>query len=40
MHVSVCLEVVLILMQDRCTVCAKCTIGSEIDFDTPDGTPR
>jgi hypothetical protein len=28
--VSVCLEIVLILTQDRCTVCAKRTIGSEI----------
>ena len=25
---------------DRCTVCAKCTIGSEIVLDAPDGTPR
>ena len=25
---------------DRCTVCAKRTIGSEIVLDTPDGTPR
>ena len=25
---------------DRCTVCAKPTIGSEIVLDTPDGTPR
>ena len=25
---------------DRCTVCAKHTIGSEIVFDAPDGTPR
>jgi hypothetical protein len=33
------LEIVLILMQDRCTVCAKRTIGSEIVLDTPDGTP-
>ena len=24
---------------DRCTVCAKCTIGSEIIMDAPDGTP-
>jgi hypothetical protein len=31
---------VLILMQDRYTVCAKCTIGSEIILDTPDGTPN
>jgi hypothetical protein len=28
--VSVHLEIVLILTQDRCTVCAECTIGSEI----------
>jgi hypothetical protein len=25
--------------QDRCTVCAKCTIGSEIILDAPNGTP-
>ena len=24
----------------RCTVCAKCTIGSKIILDAPDGTPR
>ena len=24
----------------RCMVCAKHTIGSEIIFDAPDGTPR
>ena len=24
---------------DRCTVCAECTIGSEIILDAPDGTP-
>ena len=24
---------------DRCTVCAKRTIGSEIVLDAPDGTP-
>ena len=24
---------------DRCTVCAKHTIGSEIVLDAPDGTP-
>jgi hypothetical protein len=34
------LEIVLASMQDRCTVCAKRTIGSEIILDTPDGTPR
>ena len=38
--ISVCLEIVLVLVQDRCTVCAKRTIGSEIILATPDGTPR
>ena len=33
-------KIVLILMQDRCTVCVKRTIGSEILLDAPDGTPR
>jgi hypothetical protein len=33
--VTVRLEIVLNLMQDRCTVCAKHTIGSEIILDTP-----
>jgi hypothetical protein len=37
---SVRLDIVLILMQDRCTVCAKCSIGSEIILDAPDGTPK
>ena len=27
------------LVQDRCTVCAERTIGSEIVLDAPDGTP-
>jgi hypothetical protein len=27
------------LVQDRCTVCAKHTIGIEIVLDTPDVTP-
>jgi hypothetical protein len=40
MLVSVYLEVVLTLMQDRCTVYPERTIGSEIIFDTIDGTPR
>jgi len=31
---------VLVLVQDRCTVCAERTIGSEIILDAPDGTPR
>ena len=38
--VSVCLDIVLILTQDRCTVCAERTIGSEIILDAPDGNPR
>jgi hypothetical protein len=38
--VSVRLEIVLILKQDRCTVCAKHNIGLEIILDAPDGTPR
>ena len=27
---SVRLEMVLVLVQDKCTVCAKCTVGSDI----------
>jgi len=38
--VSVLSEIVLILMEDRCIVCVERTIGSEIIFDAPDGTPR
>ena len=34
------LEILLILMQDRCMVCAEYSIGSEIILDAPDGTPR
>ena len=34
---SVCLEIVLILIQDRCTVCLEHTICSQINLDTPDG---
>ena len=37
---SVRLEMVLVLVQDRCTVYAKRTIGSDIVLDPPDGTPR
>jgi len=37
---SVHLEMLLVLVQDRCTVCAKRTIGSDIVLDAPDGTPR
>jgi hypothetical protein len=35
----VCLETVLVSVQDCCTVCAKRTIGIEIVWDTPDSTP-
>jgi len=34
------LEIVLILMQDRCTVCKEHTICSEINLDAPDRTRR
>jgi hypothetical protein len=34
------LEMVFVSVQDRCMVCAKCTIGAEIILDAPDGTPR
>ena len=42
-HVESCfgrLETVLVSAQDRCTVCAKRTICSEIVLDAPNGTPR
>jgi hypothetical protein len=35
--VLVCLEMMSILVQDRCTVCAKRTIGLGIVLDTPNG---
>jgi hypothetical protein len=38
--VSVYLETALLSVQDRCTVCAKCTIGSDIILDATDGTLR
>jgi hypothetical protein len=38
--VSLYLELVLVLMQDRCTVCVEHTIGLEIVFGTLDGTSR
>ena len=34
---SVHLETVLVLVEDRCTVCAKRPIGSEIILDAPNG---
>jgi hypothetical protein len=33
-------EIVLVLVQARCMVCAKCTIGMEIILDAPEGTRR
>jgi hypothetical protein len=36
---SVCLEIVLFLMHDWCTVCVKRTVHSEIVLEAPDGTP-
>jgi hypothetical protein len=42
-HVESCfgpLEIVLVSVQDSCTVCAKHTMGSEIVLDGSDGTPR
>jgi hypothetical protein len=40
MLVLVYLDIVLTLTQDRSTVCAERTVGSEIILDAPDGTPR
>ena len=31
---------VLVSVQDRCIVCAKRTVGSEIILDATEGTPR
>jgi hypothetical protein len=33
-------DTVLVSVQDRCMVCAKHTIGSEIILNALDGTPR
>ena len=38
--VSVRLEVVLVLVQDRCTICAERNLGLEIVLDAPEGTLR
>ena len=32
---SICLEIVLIMMQDRCMVCMERTICSEFNLDAP-----
>ena len=37
--VSIRLVIVFVLVQDRCTICAKRTIGLEIILDAPEGTP-
>ena len=37
---SLRLETVLVSVQDRCTICAKCAIVLEIILDAPDGNPR
>jgi hypothetical protein len=33
-------ETLLVSVQDRCTACAKRTIGSEIVLDAPNDSPR
>jgi hypothetical protein len=38
--VSIHLETAVLSTQDRCTVCAKGTIGTEIVLGAPDGSPR
>jgi hypothetical protein len=38
--VSVRLEIVLVSVLDRCTVCVECTTGMKIILGTPDATPR
>ena len=36
--ILLCLEIVLILAQDMCTVCAECTMGMKIVLAVLDGT--
>jgi hypothetical protein len=38
--VWVCLVIVLVSVQDSCTICAKHTLGTEILLDAPNGTRR
>jgi hypothetical protein len=33
-------EIILVSVQDRCIVCAKHNVGSEIILDAPNGTPQ
>jgi hypothetical protein len=40
MLTSFYLEIVLTLMQDRCTVCTNCTTSFEIVLEAPDGISR
>jgi hypothetical protein len=40
MLVLVYLDIVLTLAEDRSTVCAERTVGSEIIVDALDGSPR
>jgi hypothetical protein len=37
---SFLLEIVLVSVQDRCMVCARCTIDVEIILDALDGASR
>jgi hypothetical protein len=37
--ISVRLEIVLVLVQDRCMICTERIIGLEIVLNTPDGSP-
>jgi hypothetical protein len=34
------LEIVLVLVQDRCMICSEHNVGIEIVLDALDGTPR
>jgi hypothetical protein len=38
--ISVHFEIVLMLTQDECTICAEPTIGFKIVLDKANGTPR
>jgi hypothetical protein len=38
--ISIHLDTMLVSVEDRCMVCVKRALGSEIFLDVPDGTPR
>jgi hypothetical protein len=38
--ILVSMEIVQVLTQDMCPICAEWAIGLEIILGTPDGTPR